>query len=117
MNAGTTSNILLSRSGKYRRATILLLLNLAIVATVMSPWLTGPAEAAPPCRIAAEPQPVIAELPWAQRWLQPDRVWPLTGGRGVTVAVVDSGVDVTHPQLRGTQALPGMDLVSGTPGG
>ncbi|MER8041257.1 S8 family serine peptidase [Streptomyces sp. NPDC094032] len=31
--------------------------------------------------------------PWPQAYLRPDRVWPLTEGRGVTVAVVGSGVD------------------------
>ncbi|MEU7896846.1 S8 family serine peptidase [Nonomuraea sp. NPDC049152] len=41
----------------------------------------------------------IAES-WAQRRLDPKRVWPITSGQGVTVAVVDSGVDLDHPQLR-----------------
>ncbi|MFJ3902998.1 S8 family serine peptidase [Streptomyces sp. NPDC090025] len=31
--------------------------------------------------------------PWPQAYLRPDRVWPLTEGAGVTVAVVGSGVD------------------------
>ncbi|MER7501170.1 S8 family serine peptidase [Nonomuraea pusilla] len=37
---------------------------------------------------------------WAQRRLNVQRVWPLTTGEGVTVAVVDSGVDERHPQIR-----------------
>jgi membrane-anchored mycosin MYCP len=42
--------------------------------------------------------------PWAQQKLNFTDVWPLTRGEGVTVAVVDSGVDVSHPQLRGVDA-------------
>lgn len=41
----------------------------------------------------------VAE-PWAQRRLDPKRVWPITTGEGVTVAIIDSGIDLTHPQIR-----------------
>ncbi|GAA0239606.1 hypothetical protein GCM10009539_26120 [Cryptosporangium japonicum] len=34
----------------------------------------------------------VTDVPWAQTWLQPERAWELTDGRGVTVAVVDGGV-------------------------
>ncbi|MFC7648211.1 type VII secretion-associated serine protease mycosin [Streptosporangium lutulentum] len=37
---------------------------------------------------------------WAQRRFNLPEVWKLSRGEGVTVAVVDSGVDNTHPQLR-----------------
>ncbi|MEH0841404.1 type VII secretion-associated serine protease mycosin [Micromonospora sp. CPCC 205711] len=40
--------------------------------------------------------------------------WRTSTGRGVTVAVIDSGVDASHQDLVG-QVLPGIDLVS--PGG
>ncbi len=46
----------------------------------------------------------ITAVPWAQRELGPQRVWPLATGKGVTVAVVDSGVDGGAPQLRGAVA-------------
>ncbi len=42
---------------------------------------------------------------WAQRRLSLPEVWELTKGAGVTVAVVDSGVDTTHPQLRRTRSI------------
>ena len=42
----------------------------------------------------------VTREPWAQQALSFSSVWPLTRGRGVTVAVVDSGVDFS-PQLAG----------------
>ncbi|MEU8247146.1 type VII secretion-associated serine protease mycosin [Nonomuraea sp. NPDC048916] len=38
---------------------------------------------------------------WAQRRLDARSVWKLTRGEGVTVAVIDSGVDIRHPSLAG----------------
>ena len=53
--------------------------------------------------------------PWQQSRLQPERVWPLTRGAGVTVAVIDSGVDATSAHLKGA-VDPGPDVL-GKPGG
>jgi type VII secretion-associated serine protease mycosin len=38
---------------------------------------------------------------WAQRRLDARGVWKLTRGEGVTVAVIDSGLDLRHPSLAG----------------
>ncbi|GAA2590108.1 S8 family serine peptidase [Actinomadura fulvescens] len=38
---------------------------------------------------------------WAQKRLGFERVWPLSRGQNVTVAVVDSGVEASHPMLAG----------------
>ena len=55
------------------------------------------------------PLTMFPGVPWAQRQLAPQRVWPITNGAGVTVAVVDTGVDGQTPQLGG-RVLAGQDL-------
>ncbi|MGZ0149057.1 type VII secretion-associated serine protease mycosin [Kribbella sp. WER1] len=81
-----------------------------------------PALAAPPkgaCQNPEPAHPVVHLLPWAQQLLMPQRSWPFSNGSGVTVAVIDSGVDADHPQLhRPGKVLPGRDfyLVGKLPG-
>jgi type VII secretion-associated serine protease mycosin len=61
-------------------------------------FAAAPAQAAPEKCTPKKAGVTIGES-WAQRRLNVQRVWPLTTGKGVTVAVVDSGVDETHPQI------------------
>jgi membrane-anchored mycosin MYCP len=70
--------------------------------------LPGPRPGCPPQQGAVAP----AAAPWAQRELGFASVWKRTRGGGVTVAVVDSGVDA-NPQF-GDRVIPGPDLVAGT---
>src|SRR6185312_3946394 len=67
----------------------------------------APAAAAPNC---AEPGTAYAPVPWPQRMFDIERAWALTRGANVTVAVLDSGVDANHPQLRGRVAA-GTDVI------
>jgi type VII secretion-associated serine protease mycosin len=52
--------------------------------------------------------PVSASEWWIPRWGLAD-VWKVTKGAGVTVAVVDSGVDASRPELGGA-VVPGVDF-------
>ena len=76
--------------------------------------LPGPVTGCPAGQGAAAP----TATPWAQRALSFSSVWGLTEGAGVTVAVIDSGVDA-NPQF-GERVTVGQDLsgeVTGIPAG
>ncbi len=71
---------------------------------------TTPTEPLPTSNCPGSSQSVSARVtgvPWAQQALDFSSVWPMTEGQGVTVAVVDSGVDYTS-QLAGR--VNAMDL-------
>ncbi|MFV2018482.1 type VII secretion-associated serine protease mycosin [Micromonospora sp. LOL_023] len=76
------------------------LVTIAAAAVLPAVVVASPGWAAPgSCRSPAEPGQVVSQLSWHQRWLAPERIWPVTDGSGVRVAVIDSGVDDDHPQL------------------
>jgi type VII secretion-associated serine protease mycosin len=77
----------------------------------------APAPAAAACTgTPMQAQPGLNAQPWAQQRWSFDRLAELGAtGEGVTVAVVDSGVDVRHPQLRG-RVMPGWDAFGATNG-
>jgi membrane-anchored mycosin MYCP len=94
--------------GNPRTAVIPLLL----AGLVCGPLAVG---AAPPARAeqscVTTPDANATDL-WALRRLQPERAWPLTTGAGVTVAVIDSGVDARVPALAG-RVQQGPDILDG----
>ena len=74
----------------------------------VSEGLPGPRPGCPPQHGIAAP----ASEPWAQQALRFSAVWDRSRGGGVTVAIVDSGVDA-NPQFGG-RVIPGPDLAAGT---
>ncbi|GHA95212.1 hypothetical protein GCM10010346_17550 [Streptomyces chryseus] len=54
----------------------------------------------------------IRDQQWTLDAFSVEKVWAESEGQGVTVAVVDTGVDPTHPDLTG-QVLPGKDVTVG----
>lgn len=67
--------------------------------------------ACPPAHAAPTPR---SEEWWFAAWQIAKKVWPLAQGEGITVAVIDSGVEARLPELRGV-VLPGGG--SGSPHG
>ncbi len=54
-------------------------------------------------------EPLGAQL-WGLRAVNAEAAWAITQGRGVTVAVIDSGIDAAHPDLSG-RVLRQIDMV------
>lgn len=61
------------------------------------------------CPLAqAAPRPRAEEW-WFEAWQIPQKVWPLAEGEGITIGLIDTGVEARLPELRGV-VLPGKDF-------
>ncbi|MGW1107429.1 type VII secretion-associated serine protease mycosin [Streptomyces sp. NPDC002540] len=63
--------------------------------------------------------PAYADTVRSDQWyldaMQAEQMWELSTGKNVTVAVIDSGVDASIPDLKG-RVLKGLDLAKDSPG-
>ncbi|GIJ34141.1 type VII secretion-associated serine protease mycosin [Micromonospora sediminimaris] len=80
----------------------------AAAVPVQAPALGTPAAHNPD---AARRADQVRDEQWQLDKLNARAAWRTSTGRGVVVAVIDSGVDGSHPDLTG-QVLPGLDLVA-----
>ncbi|MCT9107880.1 type VII secretion-associated serine protease mycosin [Streptomyces mirabilis] len=69
--------------------------------------------------LGATGAPAHAESTRAQQWfldaMRADQMWRTSTGKGVSVAVIDTGVDPSNPDLKG-RILPGKDYAEDQPG-
>ncbi|MGW1806490.1 type VII secretion-associated serine protease mycosin [Streptomyces sp. NPDC002078] len=69
--------------------------------------------------VGAAGAPAQAESARQEQWfldaMKAEQMWQTSTGKGITVAVIDSGVDPSNPDLKG-RILPGKDFASGQPG-
>ncbi|MEV6600736.1 type VII secretion-associated serine protease mycosin [Actinoplanes sp. NPDC051346] len=90
-------------------------LAVAVLAGVLTPAAPAQARA-----FECDSKPGVAQVskaqPYEDRMFTPDRLAPFATGAGVRVAVIDSGVDADHPQLRG-QVDTGRDFLHGNADG
>ncbi|MFG1990550.1 type VII secretion-associated serine protease mycosin [Actinoplanes sp. NPDC048988] len=86
----------------------------AVAAATLS--VPAPAGAAVVCQRTAAPGKVAAGVPVEDQVYAPKRLAGFATGKGVRVAVIDSGVDGDHPQLRG-RVTPGADFLHGDDSG
>ncbi|MFF2023310.1 type VII secretion-associated serine protease mycosin [Streptomyces sp. NPDC058171] len=93
------------------RAPLTTALAVAVVATALTlPAAPNAAADTGQCTFPAEP---YQGRPWALQRVLLDELWDESTGKGVEVAVIDTGVDVKHPQLaravdpsKGLNSLP-----------
>ncbi|GIJ47366.1 hypothetical protein Val02_42520 [Virgisporangium aliadipatigenens] len=100
---------------RWARATAMAA-GLLVVGPVALISFSIPSNAAPACPAAGSAPPVASDPPWPQRRFDLERLNGLADGTGIVVAVVDSGVDATHPQLA-PAVRTGLDLLDAGTGG
>jgi membrane-anchored mycosin MYCP len=72
----------------------------------------GPLVTAPTSAACAAPSGIATGSPsWGQGFVDGRRIWPISNGAGVLVAVISSGVDSANGQLSPEVVDPGLDLL------
>lgn len=80
---------------------------LALCTVVLGPSGTAGAD---PDHCTFKPGGPIGPV-WPQQRLDFQQVWGITRGAGITVAVVDSGVNFSNPQMVGIKQRPGVSVI------
>jgi membrane-anchored mycosin MYCP len=99
--------------GRRISATAALAVAAALGAVPVAP---APASAAACTTAPQQGVAAVPEAPWESRRFDPGRLGQFSTGAGVTVAVIDSGVDPSHPQMRG-HVIPGWDALDASAAG
>ncbi len=84
---------------------LLAVIAFVVVAGVMPPAVArqGP--------VLASPDPLLSEQ-WNLHTIEAPSAWRYTAGKGVTVAVIDTGIDMDHPDFRRNQIAPGFNAIN-----
>jgi type VII secretion-associated serine protease mycosin len=82
------------------RTTLAAAASLLAAATVLAPPAAA-ADKLPYSDQCSFPNGLYPGRPWALQRVQLDQLWSRSKGKGVRVAVIDTGVDVKNPQLTG----------------
>ncbi|MBU7596079.1 type VII secretion-associated serine protease mycosin [Streptomyces sp. P38-E01] len=110
------------RAGRLRRSARTAVITLCVTGLFGAPVLPAQADEGPSaqddnpgtvlnngeCDFPADP---IAGTPWALQRLLFDQIWEETKGKGVEIAVIDSGTDNQHPQLK-SAVSKGRDVIT-----
>ena len=64
-----------------------------------------------PTAPAASPRDPLEGKQWGLRQIEAQAAWKLSRGAGVVIAILDSGVDLEHPDLKANLASRGRDIV------
>lgn len=93
---------------RVRRAGAAVAVALAVAATTAAPAAAAPATKSPSSDRCEFPNKPYAGRPWALQRVLLDELWRQSTGKGVKVAVIDTGVDVKNRQLK-----PAVDVSKG----
>ncbi|MGH9164062.1 MAG: S8 family serine peptidase, partial [Acidimicrobiales bacterium] len=74
--------------------------------------LAGPLARAIPAAAQTAPDPLVGQQ-WGLAQVRAQEAWAVSRGAGVVIAVVDSGVDLGHPDLA-SKLVPGFDFLTNT---